>query len=255
MTTIRLTVEYEGTGYAGWQVQPNEKTIQGELEDAIAKVTGQNVSVIGAGRTDSGVHALRQVASFRIDHTLPALQYRSALNHYLLADIRVRESVEAPDGFDARRWAKSKRYRYLIGREKSAIHRRFRWEHAHDVDLDRLKKAAAEIVGTHDFAPFCVVASLKENNKCTIYSARWRRIGPLLLFEIRGNRFLHNMVRILVGSMINLAQLRQDNNRLNLTLDSFADIIRNSRPERVPFTAPAHGLYLVSVEYAQGNDE
>jgi tRNA pseudouridine38-40 synthase len=246
---IKLVVEYEGTAYSGWQVQPGQDSIQGQLESAVHKVTGRTVSVTGAGRTDAGVHALGQVANFVVEHALEPQRYKDALNYYLPDDIRVKETTEVALDFNARRHAVWKRYRYLIGLEKSAIYRHLRWELTRPILPERLRTAARMIVGEHDFAPFCVVSSRKANNVCVIHSAAWRRIGGLLVFEIRGNRFLHNMVRVLVGAMVNIAEENPDNNKQNLTLERFADIIKAANDNRVVFTAPAQGLYLVSVHY------
>jgi len=249
---IRLTIEYKGTAYAGWQVQADQRTVQGEISRAICKTTSKDVNLIGAGRTDAGVHALGQIANFTIEHQLSPQRYKEALNYYLPQDIRIKVSCEASPDFHARRDAVSKRYRYLIGREKSALYRELRWEHPVELDLGQLRLAAKLIVGEHDFAPFCVLASRKPNNVCLIKSARWFSIGPLLIFEIRGNRFLHSMVRSLVGAMVNLAAVEKDNNPHNLTLEQFRDIIEFSTEERVIFTAPPQGLYLVSVQYEKG---
>lgn len=246
---IRLLVEYKGTSFAGWQVQAGQVTVQGEIENSISKTTGQKANVIGAGRTDAGVHALGQVANFKIEHALEPTRYRDALNYYLPSDIRIKHAEEVVDSFHARYGATFRRYRYLIAREQSAIYRDLRWENPVELDRQRLDEAASLILGERDFSPFCVVSSRKESNLCRIEYSRWRAIGPLLAYEIRGNRFLHGMVRSLVGSMVNLAATRQDNNVLNLTLDTFRDIMKGSGPSRVPFTAPAHGLYLVSVGY------
>ena len=141
------------------------------------------------------------------------------------------------------------RYRYLVGFEKSALYRHLRWECRHQVDFDLLAEAARLVMGEHDFTPFCVVSSRKDSNICRIDHSRWRRVGPLLVYEIRGNRFLHSMVGSLVGCMVNLAATDPDNNKLNLTLEEFENIIKVSTNQRIMFTAPAHGLYLVSVEY------
>jgi len=252
---INLIIEYQGTNYAGWQVQSVQRTIQGEIVRAVSRVTGQEVNLIGAGRTDAGVHALGQVANFVIDHHLEAEQYCPALNFYLPDDIRIKKSYQVKPDFNARRDAISKRYRYLIGREKSALYRHLRWERPVAIDQSLLRRAAKIIEGEHDFTPFCVVSSRRPNNKCTIMSTRWWFKGPLLIFEIRGNRFLHGMVRSLVGAMVNLSSVRKDNNRQNLTLEQFKDIIRSLTEERVVFTAPPQGLYLVSVQYAKGQSD
>lgn len=249
---IRLRIEYCGTRFSGWQVQRNAPSIQGEITEAIRKVTGQSVKLTAAGRTDAGVHALGQVANFHIEHDLPSERFAAALNYHLDNDILVLDSEEVPGGFHARFDAVTKRYRYLISPEASAIWRDRRWYQPRSLNFEALQRAAALAVGEHDFAPFCVVSSLKENNVCRIEHSRWYRWGPLLIYEIRGNRFLHNMVRSLVGAMVNLAVADPDDNSLNLTLGDFENIIRSTERKRVVFTAPPHGLYLVSVQYDKG---
>jgi tRNA pseudouridine38-40 synthase len=249
MKNIRLLVQYEGTAYSGWQLQENGVTVQGKLVDAIFKTTGQQVNLIGAGRTDAGVHALGQVANFQIEHNLPPERYAPALNYYLPDDIRVIESDEVAESFHARFDAKARRYRYLVSHDLSAPYRNLRYHYRPRVDYDRLQAAAARVVGEHDFSPFCVVSSRKESNLCRVEYSRWFRFGPLLVYEVRANRFLHSMVRSLVGAMLNLATLEPDQNALNLTLDSFSDIMNAPTGQRVTFTAPACGLYLVEVIY------
>ena len=246
---IKIVVEYDGTLYAGWQIQQHQNTVQGELVAAVAKVTGLQVNLIGAGRTDAGVHALGQVANFRIEHRLEPERYREALNYYLPKDIRVKSSEEVPLVFHARFDAAFRRYRYVVAGEDSAIFRNHRYHCPFELNTELLRSAALEVKGEHDFKPFCVVASRQESNLCRVYHSRWVRIGPLLVYEIRANRFLHSMVRSLVGAMLNLAVVAPDRNSLNLTLERFRDIILATTDERVAFTAPAHGLYLVSVGY------
>lgn len=246
---IKLVVQYEGTAYYGWQVQANGPTIQGNLTEAILKTTGLKVNLIGSGRTDAGVHALGQVANFHIDHRLEPERYADALNFYLPDDIRVLHSEEAPLDFHARYDATARRYRYLVSNELTAVYRKLRYHYQPPLDLEKLQAAAEMIVGEHDFSPFCVVASRKKNNVCHVMHSQWRRIGPLLVYEIRANRFLHSMVRSLVGAMLNLAVAAPDQNRLNLTLNTFSDIISAPTEDRVPFTVPACGLYLVKVIY------
>lgn len=248
---IKLTIEYDGSAYAGWQIQDGQPTVQGTITDAIYKTTQQAITLHGAGRTDAGVHALGQVANFRIDHRLEAERYRDALNYYLPDDIRVKSSETAAPEFHARFSAQWRRYRYLLSHEISAVYRRQRWHYPHELDPTRLHRAAEIVLGQHDFAPFCVVASRKEDNACIVERSHWSSMGSLLIYEIRANRFLHNMVRALVGCMVNLATVNPDRNSLNLTLDRFEDIMNTPSDERLVFTAPAHGLYLVSVGYGR----
>ncbi len=247
--TVRLLVEYDGTRFAGWQLQDGVATVQGEITEAIRKVTGETVTLHGAGRTDAGVHALGQVASFRIDHRLEAERYKEAINFHLPEGIRIRCARVAEDDFHARFSAKWRRYRYLVSMQQSVHYRRQRWEIEEPLEYRLLDEAAKLVVGEHDFAPFCVVASRKESNICRIERARWYKYGTLYSFEIRGNRFLHGMVRSLVGAMVNVATVHQDNNVRNLTLERFTGIMAEPGEERIVFTAPAWGLYLVAVGY------
>jgi len=246
---IKLTVQYKGTAFAGWQIQDSQKTVQGEITEAIFKTTSQRVNLLGAGRTDAGVHALAQTANFRIEHELEPERYRDALNYYLDDDIIITESCLVEHEFHARFDARFRRYRYLLSTEQSALYRDLRWEYRRVLTFERLQRAAEIVIGEHDFTPFCVVSSRKDNNICHVKHSKWRKIGPLWVYEIRGNRFLHSMVRSLVGAMVNLADKNPDNNLLNLTLEHFSDIINSQAEERVTFTAPARGLYLVSVGY------
>ncbi len=252
---IKLIVEYDGSRYAGWQIQKDQPTVQGLLGEAISKITGCEVTITGAGRTDAGVHALGQTANFQIEHRLEPERYAEAMNYYLPDDIRVQDSCEVPQSFNSRYDAVWRRYRYLISSKRTALYRNFRWETAGELNFDRLQQAAALLSGEHDFKPFCVVASQKEDNRCRIFHSRWFRWGDLMAYEIRGNRFLHSMVRSLVGAMVNLAQPTQDENRHNLTLARFADILQSDNEERIVFTAPAHGLYLRSVGYGKDESE
>ncbi len=246
---IRLTIEYRGTNFSGWQIQKRQTTIQGEIVEAIESTTGEVVHLTGAGRTDAGVHALGQVANFRINHHLEPEKYKSALNHYLHEDIYIHEAVEVEPQFDSRRSALSKRYRYILGLSRSALYRNLRWEMTTELDFDLLKETAKLVVGEHDFEAFCVTASRKEDNRCRIMHSKWHKMGPLLVYEVRGNRFLHSMIRSLVGAMANVAMMRKDSHPENLTIEQFADIIHAPSGQRIVFTAPAHGLYLVSVAY------
>jgi tRNA pseudouridine38-40 synthase len=247
--TIKLTIEYDGTSYSGWQVQNAQTTIQGEINRALKELTGQTITVHGAGRTDAGVHALAQVGSFVIDHNIEPSKYAAGLNHYLNDDIRILKSEPVASGFHARKSAQSKIYRYMLSDRRSALYWNRRWEYSEALDFGLLTQAAGMVIGEHDFEPFCVVKSRKEDNCCRIASSEWRQDGENLIYEISGDRFLHNMVRSLVGAMVNLSRLEPDRNPANLTLADFEDILNSQTDSRIPFTAPPQGLYLVSVQY------
>jgi tRNA pseudouridine38-40 synthase len=251
MRNVKLVIEYDGSRYSGWQMQERDTTIQGEITEAILKVTGRRVSLNGAGRTDAGVHALGQAANFDIDHSLETSRFVEAINFHLPEDIRILSAEEVAPGFNARRDANWRRYRYLMSNRRSALYRQRRWEHHYHIDESLLRKTAGIILGEHDFTPFCVVSSRKEDNRCMIFHSDWKKVGALWVYEIRGDRFLHSMVRSLVGAMVNVATINRDNNALNLTLDGFASMLSGWNSQRNPFTAPAHGLYLVSVGYKE----
>jgi len=244
MATIRLDIQYDGTDYSGWQIQKNAPTVQGFIEAALEKVTGRKVAIHGAGRTDAGVHALNQVASFKIDHRLPPEKYKEALNYYLPQSILILSSRAAADDFHARKSARWRRYRYLIATERSALYFRQRWEYPFELSLVRMNEVASLIRGIHDFSAFCVVSSQKENNNCRIISAEWSRPGITLVFDIKADRFLHTMVRSLVGLMVDTGKVRD-----YLTLEQIKDIIASGDHTRIKTVAPSRGLYLVSVGY------
>ena len=248
---IKLLIEYEGTNFSGWQSQAGPLTIQDEIEKAIYKITGQKVRINAAGRTDVGVHALGQVANFKIEHRLEAERFKDAINNFLPREILIKSAVEANPEFRSRNDAVSRHYRYLYATEKSAIYRNLRWEDSRFISLKKLSQAAAVLLGEHDFSAFCVAASLKDNNRCIIERSEWQSNGQLFTFDIVGNRFLHSMVRSLVGSMINLATENQDQNSCNLTLDDFKNMLSSPEGKRALFTAPSQGLYLVSVSYKE----
>ena len=249
LKNIKLVIEYEGTNFSGWQSQDGPVTIQDEIQKAIFKVTGLKVNLTGAGRNDAGVHALGQAANFLIEHRLEPERYKDAINSYLPEDILIKSSIEAPLEFNSRKDAIFRRYRYLMSPEKSAVYRHQRWYQPQPIYFEKLQEAANQILGVHDFSPFCVTSSLKENNHCLIEFSRWYKHGALYIYEIRGNRFLHNMVRSLVGAMVNLALVSQDKNSRNLTLNDFKNMLSSPEKLRAVFTAPPHGLYLVAVGY------
>lgn len=239
---IKLIIEYDGSAYAGWQYQPNQQTIQGELEAAIKKLTGKKVTLYGAGRTDAGVHARGQVANFAIAHTLPASRYRRGLNFHLPEDIVIREAAAVPGEFHSRYDAIFRRYDYLIGRGRSALDAGRRWEFETDLDIGLLNAAADYIMGDRDFTTCCVVSSQKENNRCTVFVSRWMREGNTLRYEIAADRFVHNMIRSLVGLMADVG-------RRAVTMKTFKDIFHSGDHTAIRRVAPARGLCLVAVEY------
>lgn len=247
---IRLDIEYDGTEFCGWQIQPDVTTVQGEIKEAIRKVTGQEVVIYGAGRTDAGVHALGQVCNFFVDSKLEAEIFCDAINYYLPQTILITKSFQVADDFDSRRSARWRHYQYIIGRTRSALHINRRWEYRHPLDIGRMNRLATYLLGKKDCSALCTVSSLKENNECDIISAGWREEKETLCFDIRANRFLHSMVRSIVGLMIEAGKNGENGkNKDYLTLEEFKDIIKSGDHTRIKKVAPAKGLYLIAVGY------
>ncbi len=240
---LALVVEYEGTAYAGSQYQKNAPTVQRGLEEALSKLTGERIRVALAGRTDAGVHAKGQVASFRVAASYEPEVFVRALNHYLPQDIAIRRAWEAPLGFDVRRQARRRRYRYTIhnGRERRARFRRYCWHVPEPLDVEAMGAAAAHLVGTHDFAAFAGPAG-PANSVRTVYRAEVSRRGSWVLFDIEGNAFLPQQVRRTVGALVQVGLGRESS-------DDFGSLLASRERGAANFVAPARGLCLMEVAY------
>ena len=242
MRNIKLTLEYDGTNYVGWQRQDNGRSIQGEIETALQKLLQETVNVIGAGRTDAGVHARGQVANFRTETTLPLEDIKRGLNALLPDDIVVLEVDDVPMGFHARYSAKERMYSYLITRIPSALLRNYSWYVKYRLDLDLMRQAAATIVGSHDFESFCRANSDVDHHTCTVFTSCWQEDGTLLRYSISADRFLHGMVRALLGTMVDVG-------RGYATLEEFTKLFEKKNRSEAGMAAPAKGLILEKVVY------
>jgi tRNA pseudouridine38-40 synthase len=242
LRNIKLTIEYDGTDFAGWQSQKDQRTVQGEIEKAIKKLTSEPVTLAGSGRTDAGAHALGQVANFKTDSALPLQILRAALNALLPDDILIRETRQVQLEFHSRHSAKSKIYRYRIYLGETSLQRNYVWQFRFPVSLSNLKKASKMLLGKKDFSSFCVAKSRKESNICKIKKATWKKSGQMLEFEIEADRFLHSMVRIIVGTLLEVGRGR-------LAMKDFGQILSAKDRRKAGRTAPACGLYLVEVRY------
>ncbi len=238
-------VAYDGTAYAGWQVQPAAPTVQGLLADAARRLLGPDTRVIGASRTDAGVHALRQVVSITTaGGTLPPAAVLGALNAALPPDVRVREAAEVRPGFDARRAATGKRYLYLLdtGRVPNPLLRRYAW-HAPDLaDIGAMRAALAALRGRHDFSAFRAAAGRGADPVCVVRAVHVVRRRDRLAVLVSADRFLHHMVRTIVGSAVVVGRGRRDPAWL-------AGVLASRDRTKAGATAPAHGLTLVRVVY------
>ncbi len=257
-TRFKLTLHYDGTDFHGWQAQPGSPTVQGALENAIARLVEERRPVVGAGRTDSGVHASGQVAAVSMPARWRAAALVRSLNAILPDSIWVRSAVAVCDRFHPRRDAILRHYRYQVGVDPAAaspFHRRWCWPLLRPLDLDPAVRAAQAIVGEHDFRAFARSGQPQRGYRCRVSRARWRRWeGPGFLFEISANRFLHRMVRYLVGTMVEIALGRRDESDIFRLLGSQPSQPDASCRVRTSPPAPPCGLFLVRVDYPHGRD-
>ena len=249
MRNIKLILAYDGSGFSGWQVQPDAATVQGTLASAIGRITGEKVLPQGSGRTDAGVHALAQVAAFQTESVIPTANFVVALNDILPASIRVLEAAEVPAEFHPRKSAKAKIYRYRIYRRAICppFLARYVWHYPYPLDEGAMREAAPLIEGEHDFTSFAAVDPERVrdrdvSNARHVGSSCWRRETEELIYEVRGNGFLHHMVRNLVGTFLLVG-------KGIVKPQDVITILEAKNRSAAGATAPASGLYLVSVEY------
>lgn len=245
MRRIRLIAEYDGTNYVGWQIQPNGASIQEVIEKNLPALTHENIRVHGCGRTDSGVHALAYVLHFDTNCRIPADKFPYALNVSLPPDIRIKYGDEPQNpNFHSRFDVKRKHYRYTILCDKhaSAFNRNTALHVHQNLDFDKMQRAAKLILGEHDFAAFKAEGTTLKSTVRTIYTSQWSRNGNYLYFDICGNGFMYNMVRILVGTMLEIGKGYKDEVIMQTALTTCDRKTAGS-------TAPAHGLTMTRVEY------
>lgn len=241
---IKLTIEYDGSEFHGWQVQDNAHTVQAEMEDAVFKITGEKVRVTGAGRTDTGVHALGQVAHFDTGSTIPADKFKYALNSVLPASVAVVCSEEADFSFHSRFSATGKTYEYKILNRpiRSPIMEKRAWHMREALDFEALRQASELFTGTHDFSSFCASGRIISDFERSIYLSEWNIQNDLLIYRVTGNGFLYNMVRIMAGTMVEVGMGKRKP-------ESILDILQGKNRVLAGITAPPQGLYLVKVHY------
>lgn len=245
VTRLALIVEYEGTRYRGFQLQPNKPTIQGELEVAIEKATGEVSRVAGASRTDSGVHAEAQAVSFTTGSRLSPETFVEALNYYLPSDIAVQKALVLPDEFDVRGRASSREYRYSIlnRRPPSPLHTRFYHHVRGALDVQAMDTAANRLIGAHDFASFTAPQQLEEGSATRqVIDAGVTREDELVFFDIKANAFLHQQVRRTAGALVEVGLGKS-------SIDQFEELLNKPRPGAAVPTLPPKGLCLKKVNY------
>ena len=243
---IRLTLHYDGSGFAGWQVQPGERTVQGELEAALGRLTDSAARVIAAGRSDTGVHATGQVVGATVAQKWQPEELRRALNAVLPHDMWIESAAATHDAFHARYDARARGYVYRLGTaavSRSPFFRRWCWPLALPLPLDVLNDAARRFIGDHSFRAFAKAGQPERGERCMVYHAEWREWHPAgVTFHVVANRFLHHMVRYMVGTMTDVARGRRDASEIDALLRG-DDALETSPP------APPTGLFLTRVYY------
>ncbi len=247
MRNIKLTIEYDGKEFNGWQKQPNKLNIQGEIEKAIKQITGEEVDLTASGRTDAGVHALGQVANFKTNSELPIEKFPIALNANLKKSIVIKSAEEVEERFHSRLTCKRKTYRYVINNSKygTAIYRNLETHIPMKLDIQKMQQAVKYFEGEHDFKAFKASGTSSKSSVRTIYKAEVIDAGNERIYiELTGNGFLYNMVRIIAGTLVDVGLGK-------IEPEDIKEIIKSQKRENAGKTLPPQGLYLVEVEYGE----
>ena len=244
MRNIKLTIEYDGKDYNGWQKQPNRPNIQGEIEKAIKNVTGKEVDLIGSGRTDAGVHAFGQVANFKTDFDFPIEKMATAINSQLKHSIRVLKAEEVDLNFHSRYNCHKKTYAYIIDNsdQGTAIYRNITYHVSKPLDVEYMQKAADYLIGEHDFSSFKSSGTSSKNSVRTIFSAKVLKEQERVIIMLTGSGFLYNMVRIIAGTLVEVGLG-------HIAPEEVKKILDAKDRQKAGKTLPAQGLFLMSVEY------
>lgn len=244
MKRIRLTVAYDGSNYCGWQIQPNGITVESVLNDALSRITGEEIRVTGASRTDAGVHARGNIAVFDSNTTIPPERISYAVNTVLPDDVVVIKSEQVPADWHPRYCDSVKTYEYcILNREMpDPLRRRETWHVSFDLDVEKMRDAAAYLTGEHDFRSFCSIHTGAKSTVRTVYSIEIEQSADIITIRIQGNGFLYNMVRIIAGTLVSVGRgLR--------TPQDVGDMLEARDREKAEATAPPQGLILDSIRY------
>lgn len=244
MKNIKLIIEYDGREFNGWQKQPNKLNIQGEIERAIEIVTGEKVELYASGRTDAGVHSLGQVANFKINKDIDISKIAISINSQVKKSIRIVSAEEVEEKFHSRYSCKRKTYRYVIDNSKygSAVYRYHRYHMPLELDFEKMKQAISYFEGEHDFKAFKSSGTSSKSSIRTIYSTKIQKDEEVISFELTGNGFLYNMIRIIAGTLVDVGLGK-------IKVEDIPSIIANQDRTKAGKTLAAHGLFLVKVEY------
>lgn len=242
MKNYKLLIQYDGSNYSGWQIQKNSNSIQQIITESLEILTKEKINLIGSGRTDSGVHAFGQAANFRTELEIDIYRFKHSLNSILPSDILVSAMEEVDPEFHARFDAKKRTYLYLITQTRSPFYKNYSYFYPRKIDIEKLNSLSILFLGEKDFTSFSKKNEEIENKDCTVLKAFWRKKGEVILFSIQANRYLHGMVRTIVGTLLN-AQVQTNQ-------ETFIQEIFNSQNREDAFeSVPAKGLFLYKVEY------
>ena len=244
MRNIKLTIEYDGKDFNGWQKQPNKLNIQGTIEQAIKTITGEEIELNASGRTDAGVHALGQVANFKTNSQIPIEKFAIAINSRLKRSIVIKKAEEVDERFHSRLNCKKKTYRYVINNsfEGSAIYRNLETHIPQKLDIDKMKQAIKYFEGEHDFKAFKASGTSSKSSVRTIYETNLYQENDRIFIELTGNGFLYNMVRIIAGTLVDVGLGK-------IKPEEIPQIIKEEKRENAGKTLPPNGLYLLKVMY------
>lgn len=242
MFNYKITIQYEGTQYAGWQIQENAPTVQEVIRNSIKQILQESINLIGAGRTDAGVHALGQVASFELSRELDLYKFKYSLNSVLPFDISITNIESVDEKFHARFSAKKRAYIYLISNQKSPFFDRYSYTLFSDFNKDKLNELSSALIGTQDFTSFSKTNTEVQNKICEVYEARWRRQKNFFIFYIEANRFLYGMVRAIVGCLLKAYSSEEGKNYLR-------NVLNQKDRSAAADAVPAKGLFLYKVKY------
>lgn len=244
MRNIKLTIEYDGSQFGGWQKQPNNLNIQGEIEKAIQNVTGKEVELIGSGRTDAGVHAFAQIANFKIDTDFPLERMAIAFNSQLKKSIRIKKAEEVEEEFHSRYHCHKKTYGYIIenSEQGTAIYRNMTYHVPQLLNVEAMQKAASYLIGEHDFSSFKSSGTSSKSSVRTIYNAQVLKEQERVVIQLTGNGFLYNMVRIISGTLVEIGKGEKKPEEMKTILEAKDRSLAGK-------TLPPQGLFLMKVEY------
>lgn len=244
MRNIKLTIEYDGKGFNGWQKQPDRLNIQGEIEKAIEEITGEKVDLTASGRTDAGVHSLGQTANFKTDSKIPTEKFAKAINSRLKKSIVIKSAEEVDEKFHSRYSVKSKTYRYIINNSENgtAIYRGLEYHVPMKLDYEKMNEAIKYFIGEHDFKAFKASGTSSKSSVRKILDGSVRKEGERVIIEVTGTGFLYNMVRIISGTLLDVGLGK-------IKPEDIPSIIESKDRTKAGKTLPAHGLYLLQVNY------